>query len=68
MGRGQRELAKHFGVDRCTVTGWELGGTILRRSHRSMVARFLGLAEADLMVEMADRWNKNHSKRSARKP
>ncbi len=68
MGWGQRELAEHFGVDRCTVTGWELGGTILKRSHRSMVARFLGLAEADLMGEMADRWNKNHGKRTVRKP
>ena len=68
MGWGQRELAKHFGVDRCTVTGWELGGTILKRSHRSMVARFLGLAEADLTCEMGYRWNESHSKRSARKP
>jgi transcriptional regulator with XRE-family HTH domain len=68
MGWGQRELAEHFGVDRCTVAGWELGGTILKRSHRSMAARFLGLAEVDLMGEMADRWNKNHGKCSARKP
>ena len=64
MGWCQRELAEHFGVDRCTVTGWELDGTILKRSHRSMVARFLGLAEADLICEMGDRWNKNHGKRS----
>jgi transcriptional regulator with XRE-family HTH domain len=68
MGWGQRELAEHFGVDRCTVTEWELGGTILKRSHRSMVVRFLGLAEANLTCEMGDRWNKNHGKRSARKP
>lgn len=68
MGWGQRELADHLGVDRCTVTGWELGGTILKRSHRSMVAGFLGLAEADLTREMADRWNKNHGKRSSSKP
>lgn len=68
MGWGQRELAEHLGVDRCTVTGWELGDTILKRSHRSMVARFLGLVEADLTCEMGDRWNKNHGKRPARKP
>lgn len=68
IGWGQRELAEHLGVDRCTVTGWEFDGTILNRSHRSMVARFLGLAEADLICEMGDRWNKNHGKRSARKP
>ena len=63
MGWGQRELAEHIGVDRRTVSGRELGGTILRRSHRSMVARFLGLPEADLRGEMSDRWNKNHGKR-----
>ena len=68
MGWGQRELAEHLGVDRCTITGWELGGTILKRSHRSMVARFLGLAEVDLTCEMGDRWNKNHGKLSVRKP
>jgi len=67
-GWGQRELAEHLGVDRCTVTGRELGGTILKRSHRSMVARFLGLAEADLISEMGDRWNKNHGKLLVRKP
>ena len=66
-GWGQRELAGHLGVDRCTVTGWELGGTILKRSHRSMVARFLGLVEADLTREMGDHWNKRHGKRSGRK-
>lgn len=66
MGWGQRELAEHLGVDRCTVTGWELDGTILKRSHRSMVARFLGLAEADFTSEMRDRWNESHGKRDHR--
>ena len=55
MGWGQRELAEHLGVHRCTVSVWELDGTILKRSHRSMVAQFLGLPEADLTFEMADR-------------
>jgi len=64
MGWGQRELAEHFGVDRCTVSGWELDGTILKRSHRSMVARFLGLTEADLTSEMGGRWNETHGKRA----
>ena len=68
IGWGQRELAEHFGVARCTVSGWELGGTILKRAHRSMVAQFLGPPEADMTCEMGDRWNRNHGKRSVSKP
>ena len=68
MGWDQRELAEHFKVDRCTVTDWELGGTIMMRSHRTMVARFLGLAEADLVREMGDRWNTSHGKRTINRP
>lgn len=67
MGWGQRELADHLGVDRCTVTSWELGGTILKRAHRKLVAHFLGLGEPDLMREMGDRWNRSHAKRPADK-
>jgi len=64
LGWGQRELADHLGVDGCTIKNWELGGTIMKRSHRTRIARFLGLAEGDLMQEMAARWNANHGKRS----
>lgn len=63
MGWRQRELADYLGVDRCSVTNWELGGTILKRSHRVLVARFLGVAEAELLGEMAERWFRNHEKR-----
>jgi transcriptional regulator with XRE-family HTH domain len=68
MGWGQRELADHLRVDRCSITNWELGGTILKRSHRAMVARFLGLPEAELTEDMGDRWNKNHGKTLSSKP
>lgn len=64
MGWDQRELAEHLGVDRCTVTKWELGGTILKRSHRAMVARFLGLDEEIFVREMGDGWNSSHTKQS----
>ena len=64
LGWGQRELADHLGVDRCTVTSWELGGTILKRSQRITVARFLGLPEAELVTAMGERWNASHGKRS----
>src|SRR5262249_6297861 len=60
MGWGQRELADHLGVDRCTVTNWELGGTILRLAHRQAVGRLLGLTERQLIEEMKQRWNANH--------
>ena len=59
-GWGQRELANHLGVDRCTVTAWELGGTILKLEHRTKVANFLGLPELSLISEMADHWNISH--------
>ena len=64
MGWGQRELAVHLGVHARTVTEWELGGTILHRSHRLAVARFLGLNEREFVAQMADRWNVSHGKRS----
>ena len=60
MGWGQRELAEHLGVDRCTVTGWEAGGTTMKRVHRVLVARLLGLSEAELVADMAIRWNESH--------
>lgn len=62
------KAVNHRSIITKSRTGWELDGTILKRSHRSMVARFLGLAEADLMGEMGDRWNKNHGKLTVRKP
>ena len=62
LGWGQRELATHFGVDRCTVTAWEGGGTIMNKAHRRMVARFLGLPESQLDREMRRRWNDSHGR------
>ena len=62
MGWGQRELADHLGVDRCTVTDWEAGGTILMRDHRVRAARLLGLSEAEIMAAMAIQWHMSHRK------
>jgi hypothetical protein len=36
----------------------------MKRSHRTLVARLLGLPEVELMESMGDRWNKNDGKRS----
>lgn len=62
MGWGQRELADHLGVDRCSVSNWELGGTILNRHHRALVAQLLDLPEAEVMEDMANRWNSSHDR------
>jgi transcriptional regulator with XRE-family HTH domain len=42
-GWTQRAAAKHLGVDACTWSSWENGGTIVRSDHRKMVANFVGL-------------------------
>ena len=65
MSWGQRELAAHLGVDGKTITHWEHGGTILRRSHRVAVARFLGIEEEQFMAQMGSRWSASHGKQSA---
>jgi len=63
LGWSQQELAERFGIDPCTVTDWEKGGTILKREHRVMMARFLGLTEANVIKDMSDRWNRTHGRR-----
>jgi len=65
MSWGQRELAAHLGVDGKTITHWEHGGTILRRSHRVAVARFLGIEEEQFVAQMGSRWSASHGKQSA---
>jgi DNA-binding XRE family transcriptional regulator len=59
MGWGQQELADHLGVDRCTVTAWEAGGTIMVKAHRTLLAEFLGLAEHRVTAKMGLHWRRN---------
>jgi len=62
QGWGQRELAKHLGVDPATVANWESGGTILKYRHRQLVATLLGLPERETQESMRRRWNMSHAR------
>lgn len=43
LGWSQKVAARNLGVDPCTWSSWECGGTILMRDHRRLVATFLGM-------------------------
>jgi transcriptional regulator with XRE-family HTH domain len=60
LGWSQRIAAKHLGVDPCTWSSWENGGTIMAIAHRRLVALFLGLPGADVSIEMKRKWNSTH--------
>lgn len=45
LGWTQKVAARNLGVDPCTWSSWECGGTIMMRKHRRVVASFLGAAE-----------------------
>ena len=62
LGWGQRALARHLGVNPCTIKDWEGGGLILKRSQRVLVARFLGLPEQEMNAAMRRQWNDSHSR------
>ena len=62
LGWGQQELADQLGVDRCSITDWENGRTVLLRAHRQLIARFTGLSEAEVDAAMRRRWNNSHSR------
>jgi DNA-binding XRE family transcriptional regulator len=63
-------------VSQFSIINWERGNfQPTKASTLHCIIEFLGYeplpegrSEADLMGEMADRWNKNHSKRSLNKP
>lgn len=60
LGWGQRELAEHLGVDRCTVTDWEGGRVVLLRKHRELLSVFLGIDRNELDSTMRKRRNDSH--------
>ena len=62
LGWTQRVAAKKLGVDPCTWSDWERGGTIMATAHRRMIARFLGLSEAEVSFTMRQRWNDSHGR------
>jgi transcriptional regulator with XRE-family HTH domain len=60
LGWSQKQAAKALGVDPCTWSSWECGGTIMIKAHRRLVAHFLGLPENHLNAAMRKRWNDSH--------
>jgi len=60
LGWTQRTAAQGIGVDPCSWSSWESGGTILLLKHRRLVASFLGLSECEIHIEMRDKWNALH--------
>ena len=60
LGLTQRQVARLLHVDPSTITGWEQGDIVLKRDHRRVLARFLGLPEIRLIRAMGERWYTAH--------
>ncbi|OQW39779.1 MAG: hypothetical protein A4S08_06060 [Proteobacteria bacterium SG_bin4] len=55
LGWSQKVAARNLGVDPCTWSSWECGGTIRIHKHRKLVAAFLDLPGAVFLVERKNR-------------
>ena len=62
LGWSQKEAARTLGIDPCTWSSWECGGTIMIHKHRRLVALFLGIAEEIINETMRKQWNERHGK------
>ena len=60
LGWTQKVAAQNLGIDPCTWSSWECGGTIMVREHRLLVASFLGMAEEIINKTMRKQWNERH--------
>jgi transcriptional regulator with XRE-family HTH domain len=61
-----REGAEVLGIDPGTWRDWEVGGTVLYRKHRVMLAQLLNLDQQDLTDDMRARWNGKHRRSDRR--
>ena len=62
LGWTQKVAARNLGIDPCTWSSWECGGTIMMREHRRLVATFLGINEEEVNKIMKKQWNGRHGK------
>ena len=62
LGWTQKVAAINLGIDPCTWSSWECGGTIMTREHRRLVALFLDIDEVMVSEYMKKQWNERHSK------
>lgn len=60
LGWSQRIAARNLGIDPCTWSSWECGGTIMTHEHRRRVASFLDIAEETICRSMKKQWNERH--------
>ena len=62
LGWTQKVAARNLGVDPCTWSSWECGGTIMMCEHRRLVALFLGIDERVVFENMRRQWDERHWK------
>lgn len=62
QGWTQKIAARNIGVDPCTWSSWECGGTIMTHKHRRLVASFLNVNEKIINEKMSKQWNERHGK------
>jgi transcriptional regulator with XRE-family HTH domain len=60
LGWSQKRTASYLGIDPCTLSSWELGGTIMKPEHRTLVAALTGLRVDHVYRCMKKQWNKAH--------
>jgi transcriptional regulator with XRE-family HTH domain len=65
LGWTQKHTASCLAIDPCTLSSWELGGTIMKPEHRTLVATFTGLSVDYVYRCMKRQWNKAHGKQCA---
>jgi transcriptional regulator with XRE-family HTH domain len=63
LGWTQKTAAARLGVDTSTWGDWERGRVILRKDHRTMIAKFIDVPAAVLTKAMRAQWNHLHPKR-----
>lgn len=51
LGWTQKVAAQNLGVDPCTWSSWECGGTIMMREHRRLIAVFLDISDGAFIVD-----------------
>jgi transcriptional regulator with XRE-family HTH domain len=61
-GWSQKEAARYLGIDPCTWSSWERGGTVVVINHRRRVEMFLDLPAHSLDAPMRDQWNARHKR------
>lgn len=62
LGWTQKVVARNLGVDPCTWSSWECGGTIMQHDHRRLVISFLGIDGEIVFKDIRRQWNERHWK------